>query len=84
MLAFPNTFIIDSSTGRYRQWKGIWRFGRLRPPDISVFIAYNNIGVDYQRQKVKALGMIESILGHGTEDISDIDIDTGVGHTYHT
>jgi hypothetical protein len=31
--------------------------------------------VDYQKQTVKALGVIESILGHGIEDIPDDDTD---------
>jgi hypothetical protein len=33
--------------------------------------------VDYQRQIVKALGVIESILGHGTNDILEHDTDAG-------
>jgi hypothetical protein len=45
----------------------------LRPPDKSVFIAYNKIGVDHQRPIVEALGMTEGILGHGIEDISEVD-----------
>ena len=48
MIAFLNIFIIDSSTRGDRQWQGIWRFGRLRPPNMSVLIAYNRIGVDHQ------------------------------------
>jgi hypothetical protein len=36
MIAFPDTFIIDSNTGGARQWQGAWRVGRLRPPDRSV------------------------------------------------
>jgi hypothetical protein len=35
-------------------------------------IAYNRIGVDYHRQTVEALGVMESILGHGTKDISEV------------
>jgi hypothetical protein len=31
--------------------------------------------VDYQKQTVEALSVIESILGHGTEDILDDDTD---------
>ena len=45
----------------------------MRPPDKSVFIAYNKIGVDHQRSIVEALGMTEGILGHGIEDISEVD-----------
>jgi hypothetical protein len=40
---------------------------------MSVFIAYRRIGVDHQRQIVEALGMKKSILGHGIEDISEVD-----------
>jgi hypothetical protein len=72
MMAFPDTFIIDSSTGGARQWQGAWRVGRPRPPNRSVLIAYIKIGVDHQGQTVEALGMMESILGHGTEDISEV------------
>jgi hypothetical protein len=48
MMAFPDTFIIDSSTGGARQWQGAWRVGRLRPPNRSVLITYIKIGVDHQ------------------------------------
>jgi hypothetical protein len=44
----------------------------MRPPDRSVLIAYSKIGVDHQVQTVEALGVMESILGHGTEDISEV------------
>jgi hypothetical protein len=69
MMAFPNTFIVDSSTGGARQWLGAWRVGRQRPPNMSILIAYIKIGVDHQGQIVEALGMMESILGDGTDDI---------------
>jgi hypothetical protein len=72
MIAFPDTFIIDNSIGGARQWQGTWRVGRLRPPDRSVLIAYNRIGVDHQGQTVEVLGVMESILGHGTEDNSEV------------
>ena len=71
LLTFPDTFIINSNTRRDRQWQGTWRVGRQRPPDRSVFIVYSRIGVDYQRQTVEALGVMETILGHGIEDISE-------------
>jgi hypothetical protein len=32
--------------------------------------------VDHQRQIVETLGMMESILGHGIEDLSEVDIDS--------
>jgi hypothetical protein len=35
-------------------------------------IAYNKIGVDPQGHTVEALGVMESILGHGTEDILEV------------
>jgi hypothetical protein len=66
MIAFLDIFIIDNNTGGARQWQGTWRVGRLRPPDRSVLIAYNRIGVDHQGQIVEVLSMMESILGHGT------------------
>jgi hypothetical protein len=72
MMAFPDTFIIDSSTGGARQWQGAWTVVRPRPPNMSVLIAYIKIGVDHQGQTVEALGMMESILGHGTKDISEV------------
>jgi hypothetical protein len=72
MIAFPDTFIIDDSTGGARQWQGTWRVGRLRPPNRSVLIAYSKIGVDHQGQTVEALSVMESILGHGTKDISEV------------
>jgi hypothetical protein len=53
LLAFPNTFIIDSSTGGDRQWKGTWRVGRPRPPDRSIFIAYSRIGVDHRDRPLR-------------------------------
>jgi hypothetical protein len=43
---------------------------------VSDLIIYNRIGVDHQRQTVEALGVMESILGHGTEDISEVDTDS--------
>jgi hypothetical protein len=49
MIAFLDTFIIDSNTVGATQWQGTWRVGRLRPPDRSVLIAYSRIGVDHQR-----------------------------------
>ena len=87
MIAFPDTFIIDDSIGGARQWQGTWRVGRLRPPDRSVLIAYSRIGVDHQGQTVEFLGVMESILGHGTEDISEVTTysnshwDEGGGHS---
>jgi hypothetical protein len=72
-IAFLDTFIIDDNTGRDRQWQGTWRVGRLRPPNRSVLMAYSKIGVDHKGQTVEALGVIESILGHGIEYISEVD-----------
>jgi hypothetical protein len=43
MISFLDTFFIDNSIGGARHWQGTWRFGRLRPPDRSVLIAYNRI-----------------------------------------
>jgi hypothetical protein len=76
LLAFLDTFIIDNSTGGDRQWQGTWRVGRQRPHDKSDFITYNRIGEDHQRHTVEALGVMESIFGRGTEDISGVDTDS--------
>jgi hypothetical protein len=35
-------------------------------------ISFIRIGVDHQGQTIEALGMMGSILGHGTEDISEV------------
>jgi hypothetical protein len=72
MVAFPDTFSIYNNVGGARQWQGTWRVGSLRPHDRSVLIAYNRIGLGHQGQTVEALGVMESILGHGTEDISEV------------
>jgi hypothetical protein len=72
MITLLDTFIIDNRIGGARQWQGTWRVGRLRPPDRSVLIAYNRIGVDHQGQTIEFLGVMESILGHGTEDNSKV------------
>jgi hypothetical protein len=37
-----------------------------RLPDRIVFIAHSSIGVDHQRQTVEVLGVLMTILGHGT------------------
>jgi hypothetical protein len=85
MIASLDTFIIDNNTGGARQWQGSWRVGRLRPPNKSILIAYSKIGVDHQGQTIEVLGVMESILGHGTEEISkvatysDSHCDEGVG-----
>jgi hypothetical protein len=76
LLTCPDTFIIGNNIGRDIQWQGIWRVGRKRPPDKSFFITYSMIGVDHQRQTVEALDVMESILGHGTEDTSKVHTDS--------
>jgi hypothetical protein len=53
--------------------QGTWRVGRSRPPDMRVFIAYKRIGVDHKRHTVETLGVMVSILGHGTTYISEGD-----------
>jgi hypothetical protein len=72
MIAFPNTFIIDNNTRGARQWLGTWRVGRPRPLDSGVLIAFIRIGVDHQGQTVEAMGVMESILGRGMEDILEV------------
>jgi hypothetical protein len=41
LLAFSDTFIIDSSMRRDRQWQRAWRVMRSRPPDKSTFTTYS-------------------------------------------
>jgi hypothetical protein len=53
LLAFPDTFIIDSSMGEDRQWQRTWRVVSLRPPDRSAFTAYSRIGVEHHRQTLR-------------------------------
>ena len=72
LLVFPDAFIIDNNIGGDRQWQVTWRVGRPRPLDKSVFIAFIRIGVGHQGQIVEAMGVMGSILGHGTEDISEV------------
>jgi hypothetical protein len=76
LLAFPDTFIIDNSMRRDRQWQRTWRVGRPRPPDRSAFTTYNRIGVDHHRQTVETLCVMVSIIGQGIADISEGDTDT--------
>jgi hypothetical protein len=45
-LPFPDTFIIDSSMRRDRQWQRAWRVIRPRPPDRSTFTTYSKSEVD--------------------------------------
>jgi hypothetical protein len=44
LLAFFDTFIIDSIMRGDRQWQRTWRVVRPRPPDMSAFTTYNRIG----------------------------------------
>jgi hypothetical protein len=41
---------------------------------MDVLIAYNRIGADHQGKTIEALDVMESILGHETEDISEFAI----------
>ena len=61
MISFLDTFIIDNCIGGDKQWQGTWRVGRLRPPNMSVLIAYNRIGVDHQGKKVRVQGQREGL-----------------------
>jgi hypothetical protein len=74
MLPFPDTFIIYSSIGEDRQLRGTWRVIRKRLPDRGYFITLSRIREVHPRQSNEALGMMESILSRGTEDISEVDI----------
>ena len=68
LLAFPDTFIIDNSMRRDRQWQRKWRVVRPRPPDLSAFMAYSRIGVDHHRQTVETLCVMVSIIGQMIAD----------------
>jgi hypothetical protein len=49
LLAFLDTFIIDNSMRRDRQWQRAWRVSRWRPPDMSTITSYNRSKVDHVR-----------------------------------
>jgi hypothetical protein len=68
LLAFPNTFIIDSSMRRDRQWLRTWGVVRLRPPDMNVFTASSRIEVDRHRQPVETWCVMVSIIGQVIAD----------------
>jgi hypothetical protein len=74
LLAFPDTFIIYNNIGEDMQLHGTWRVVRQRPPDRGYFIICNRIGEVHPRQSDEALGVMESILSRGTEDIPEVDI----------
>jgi hypothetical protein len=63
LLAFPDTFIIDNSMRRDRQWLRTWGVARPRPPDMSVFTASNRIEVDRHRQPIETWCVMVSIIG---------------------
>jgi hypothetical protein len=73
LLAFLDTFIIDSSMGRDRHWQRTWRVVGLRSPDMSAFTTYNRIGVDRHRQTIEPLCVMVSIIGQGIANISKGD-----------
>jgi hypothetical protein len=63
LLAFHDTFIIDNSMRRDRQWLRTWGVARSRPPDMSVFTAFNRIEVDRHKQPVETWCVMVSIIG---------------------
>jgi hypothetical protein len=68
LLALPDTFIVDSSMRRDRQWLRTWGVARPRPPDMSVFTTSNRIEVDRHRQPVETWCVMVSIIGQVIED----------------
>ena len=68
LLPFPDTFIMDSSMRRDRQWQRAWRVRGLRPPDRSTFTASSRIEVDRHRQPVETRCVMVSIIGQVIED----------------
>jgi hypothetical protein len=49
LLPFSDTFIMDNSMRRDRQWLRAWRVTRPRPPDRSTLKAFSRIEVDRHR-----------------------------------
>jgi hypothetical protein len=68
LLALPDTFIIDSSMRRDRQWQRAWRVSRPRPPDRSTFTAYSRSDLDRVRQRGETQCVMVSIIGQVKED----------------
>jgi hypothetical protein len=62
LLAYPGTFIIESSMRRDRPWLGPWRVSRPRLYDRSTFTAYNKSEVDHVRQIVETWCVMVSII----------------------
>jgi hypothetical protein len=68
LLSFPDTFIIDISMRRDRQWQRAWRVSRSRPPDRSTFTAYSRSEVHRVRKTVETLCVMMRIIGQAIAD----------------
>jgi hypothetical protein len=68
LLAFPDTFIIDNSMRRDRQWQRAWRVIRSRPPDRSTFTAYSRSEVDRREQPAEIWCVMVSTIGQVIAD----------------
>jgi hypothetical protein len=68
LLPFPDTFIMDNSMRRDRQWQRAWTLRRSRPPDKSTFTASSRIEVDHHRQLVETWCMMVSTIGQMIEN----------------
>jgi hypothetical protein len=63
LLPFSDTFIMDNSVRRDKQWQRAWRVPRTRPPNMSILMASSRIEMDRHRQPVETWYVMESIMG---------------------
>jgi hypothetical protein len=62
ILPFPDTFFMDSSMRRGRQWQRAWGVPRPRLPDMSIFTASSRIEMNRHRKPIEAWCVIDSIM----------------------
>jgi hypothetical protein len=62
-LPFSDTFIMDNSMRRDRQWLRAWRVTRSRPLDRSTLTESSRIEVDCHRQPVEMWYVMVSTIG---------------------
>jgi hypothetical protein len=68
LLPFPDTFIIDSSLRRDRQWRREWRVIRPRPPDRSTFTTHNGSEVDHHEKPAEIWCVMVNTIGQVISD----------------
>jgi hypothetical protein len=49
LLPFPDTFMMDTSMRRDRQWQRAWGVPKLRPPGMSIFTTSIQVEMDRHR-----------------------------------